>query len=130
MIWMKKLVIVLLTNLQRQLKAKRRLFPSYLQDMDLLIKLYMKWLHLINNPEIITKTFLSILSRWIQNTSTNPSTIPKISNDSNMENNKDNLSKNLLIIIDLKILQKINEDFKTDLVKNKKDVLLMIIRFY
>ena len=98
------------------------------KDMDLSIELYMKLLHLINNPEIITKTFLSILSRWIQNTSTNPSTIPKISNDSNMENNKDNLSKNLLIIIDLKILQKMNEDFKTDLVTNKKDVLLMIIR--
>ena len=52
-----------------------------------------------------------------------------INNNGNIEN-KDNLSKNLLIIIDLKILQKMNEDFKTDLVKNKKDVLLMIIRFY
>ena len=53
--------------------------------------------------------------------------IKMINNNGNIEN-KDNLSKNLLIIIDLKILQKMNEDFKTDLVTNKKDVLLMVIR--
>ena len=104
------------------------------KDMDLAIELYMKLLHLVNNPEIITRIFLSILSRWVQYTSTTKDFYITINNDKNKNENVnslgtyDNFSKNLLIIIDLKILQKTSEDFKTDLVTNKKDILLMILK--
>lgn len=87
------------------------------QDMDLAIELFIDLLKLVNNDEKITDLFLLILERWINNTSSN--------NGTQMLDN-DELSKNLLIIIDLKILQKMNEDFKTDIIKNRKDVLRMV----
>lgn len=86
------------------------------QDIDLAVGLFIDLLKLINNDEKITDLFLLILERWINNTS---------NNDNNQLDN-DELSKNLLIIIDLKILQKMNEDFKTEIIKNRKDVLRMV----
>lgn len=130
----------IIKNLTKTPENQVETISQLFKDMDLAIELYMKLLHLVNHPEIITRTFLSILSRWIQYISTNSSRAINsnfnINSDQNKEKdahdnsiaNKDNLSKNLLIILDLKILQKINEDFKTDLVTNKKDVLLMITK--
>lgn len=108
----------IIDSLTKQKEDKMETMSKLFSDMDLAVDLFMNLLNLINNAEVITTIFLSILSRWIQNTSTSEQTII----------DGEDMSKNLLIIIDLKILQKMNQDFKTDLVKNKKDVLVMIAK--
>lgn len=108
----------IIDSLTKPKEDKMETMSKLFKDMDLAVDLFINLLNLINNAEVVTKIFLSILSRWIQNTSTSP----------NNSIEGEDMSKNLLIIIDLKILQKMNQDFKTDLVKNKRDVLVMIAK--
>lgn len=108
----------IIDSLTKPKEDKMETMSKLFKDMDLAVDLFMNLLNLINNAEEVTKIFLAILSRWIQNTSTSP----------NNSIDSEDMSKNLLIIIDLKILQKMNQDFKADLVKNKRDVLIMIAK--
>ncbi|SMN19035.1 similar to Saccharomyces cerevisiae YMR185W RTP1 Putative protein of unknown function [Maudiozyma saulgeensis] len=92
------------------------------QDMDISIELYIEFLKLLDNEESIKDEFLNVLKRWVQQTF----------NGSNTEKSslinlpKDTQTKNILILTDIKLLEKMNENFKSGLIRNVSDILEVI----
>lgn len=85
------------------------------QDMDLAIDLFMELLRLTDD-EVIKDVFLTILSRWVRNTS-------KEKTRATFENG---IGDDILNLIDLKTLEKLNKEFKSDVIKKPVDVLIVI----
>lgn len=90
------------------------------QDMDLAIDLFMELLRLIDDDEVIKDIFLTILSRWVRNTSKGTS---KEKTRATLENG---IGDDILSLIDLKTLEKLNKEFKSDVIKKPVDVLTVI----
>ncbi|CCK70837.1 Rtp1p KNAG_0F01690 [Huiozyma naganishii CBS 8797] len=100
-----------------QSKAQTEKLSQLTEDLDTAIDLFMKLLKAFNHEDAIAGLFLAVLSRWIENSTTSSK---RISIDG------DEFSSNLLILVDLKLLQAMHEEFRTDIVKKGKDVLIMI----
>lgn len=94
------------------------------QDMDISIDLFMEFLKLLDNEEYIKDLFLGALKRWVKQTI----------NESESGDNKQSLiseseeaqNRNLRILSDLKLLEKMNDNFKSGLVRSVKDILEVI----
>lgn len=94
------------------------------QDMDISIDLFMEFLKLLDNEEYIKDLFLGTLKRWVKQTiNENKSRDNKRSLVSSSEESQ---NKNLRILSDLKLLEKMNENFKSGLVRSVTDILEVI----
>lgn len=86
------------------------------RDMDLAIELFMELLRLIDDEESVKNIFLTVLSRWVRNAR-------KEKNGATFENG---ISDDILSLIDLKTLEMLNKEFKSDVIKKPMDVLTVI----
>lgn len=86
------------------------------KDMDLAIDLFFTLLKLIDNEEVTKNLFLNVLSRWV-----------KSALDSKNSGNLDDSGSSALILIDIKILERMNKEFTSEIVKKPEDILLLIL---
>ena len=89
---------------------------EYFQNMDDAIDLFIELLKNINNDDVTTTIFLNTLNRWVKNTNSQDKT-SKFEGDSN---------DSALVLLDLKLLEKINDNFKSDIIKRSADMLKII----
>lgn len=99
-----------------QLKKVQRLFL----DIDLAIDLFIELLNLINNDEVIKNIFLSVMNRWVR------SSCAKKDSEKILGGEDEDIQDDLLILVDLKLLEKMNESFKNNIIKKSHDVLTMV----
>jgi len=92
------------------------------QDMDISIDLFIELLKLLDNEECIKDNFLSVLKRWVQQTFN----LDNGQKDSLVNLPEDVQTKNILILTDIKLLEKMNENFKSGLIRNVSDILEVI----
>lgn len=85
-------------------------------DIDMAVDLFVLLLNLIGNEEVTKNLFLNVLSRWVKSTIDNkkPATL-------------DGSESSALILVDLKILERMNKEFTSEIVKKPEDVLLLIL---
>lgn len=95
-------------------KAKK--VSQMFDDIDLAVDLFTNLLKLINNQDEVKNVFLEILSRWVKNTT--KGTIKCVTNEE--------ITNGMLILIDLKILERINREFRSELIKKPNDILNLI----
>lgn len=100
--------------------SKNAQMTDFFQDMDLSIELFMEFLVLLNDEEQSKILFLEILKRWVHHTKESG----KRSSADISEMSK--VSDNALILMDLKLLERMNDQFKTNIVNKPKDVLIVI----
>lgn len=86
------------------------------QNIDLAIDLFVELLRILNNESVIKDAFLGILSRWVK----------KNSLSENVQISNDNSSDSILILIDMKALESLNKEFGANIIKEPKDILLML----
>lgn len=88
------------------------------QDMDVALDLFMELLKLLDNDACIRDVFLSVLRRWIGQTS-------KESGDSSqlLHDNSDTQQRNITILLNIKLLEKMNENFSSGLINSVSDIL-------
>ncbi|CCD26671.1 Rtp1p NDAI_0I01020 [Naumovozyma dairenensis CBS 421] len=93
---------------------------NFFNAMDLAVQLYIDLLKLINDDEKTKDIFLTILNRWVKKTTSrhDQSTLSL--------GEEDDINGNVMVLIDLKLLEKMNQEFKTDIIKQTKDVLTVI----
>lgn len=84
-------------------------------DMNIAVEMFITLLKQLGNKEVTKNLFLNVLSRWVK------STTKKVNNTLIDEN-----SNSTLILMDLKILEQMNREFTSDIVKDPKDVLIVI----
>lgn len=84
-------------------------------DMNIAVEMFITLLKQIGNKEVTKNLFLNVLSRWVK------STTKKVDNTL-----IDEKSNSTLILMDLKILEQMNREFTSDIVKDPKDVLIVI----
>lgn len=84
-------------------------------DMDLGIELFMNLLKLINNEEATKMIFFNVIRRWV-NISIENKDIDNL-----------NATNNALVLVDLKLLEKLNSEYKTEIFKNAQDVLTLVV---
>ncbi|EDO19372.1 hypothetical protein Kpol_1002p17 [Vanderwaltozyma polyspora DSM 70294] len=110
-------------SISSQLKVKKEDDDSkldeatkFFQDIDDSISIFIELLKLIADDNVISKIFLNTLSKWVQTSDTLKETLPLdvTANDS------------ALVLVDLKLLEKMNNEFKTDLIKKWEDLLSMV----
>ncbi|KAM3159565.1 RNA polymerase II assembly factor RTP1 [Lachancea thermotolerans] len=100
-------------NTDQKIKRVQEVFL----DIDCAVLLFVELLKLLNEPEVVKEIFLSVMNRWVISTS---------------KANKDNsqlpgdVQNSLLILVDLKLLEKMDESFKSDIIKKPRDVLKLI----
>lgn len=108
-------------NITDKPESKMDEISQFFKDMDIAVALYIELLKLINDDEAIKKIFLIVLNRWVKATRTSDSTRQPTS-----LNEDEDIGKNVLILIDLKLLEQMNQEFKTDIIKKVKDILVVI----
>ncbi|CAI4048593.1 Rtp1p SKDI_13G3150 [Saccharomyces kudriavzevii IFO 1802] len=100
--------------------SKNGQMSEFFRDMDLSVDLFMDFLILINDDEQLKILFLEILKRWVHHTREGEkkslTALRKISD----------VSDNALVLMDLKILERMNEQFKSNFVNKPKDILIVI----
>lgn len=84
-------------------------------DMNIAVEMFITLLKQTGNKEVTKNLFLNVLSRWVK------STTKKVNNTL-----IDEKSNSTLILMDLKILEQMNREFTSDIVKDPKDVLIVI----
>ena len=98
----------------KRLKKVHELFL----DIDCAVDLFMELLKALNEPEIVKELFLSVLNRWVTSTNKvtefNPARIPG------------DVHASLLVLVDLKLLEKMDASFKNDIIKKPRDILILI----
>ncbi|KAH3903514.1 Rtp1p SCDLUD_001155 [Saccharomycodes ludwigii] len=80
-------------------------------NLDNNVNLFIELLKLINQHEITSDVFLSVLNRWVRN---------------NEGAREDNTDASILVLSDLKLLEKMNQEFQTDIAKNPEEILALI----
>lgn len=97
---------------------------ALLNDMDLVSELFVEFLKLLDNPEVTKNVFLNVFRRWIEDTS--------IRNKKKKEpnflgmNNKDQ-DNSILVLMNLKLSQHLNNEFKSDIIQKEEDILIVIV---
>ncbi|SCU99063.1 LAFA_0G21770g1_1 [Lachancea sp. 'fantastica'] len=86
-------------------------------DIDLAVQLFAQLLKLLNEPEVVKRIFLSVMSRWVSSTK---------SQDTSKSLAAKDVQGSLLVLVDLKLMEKLDEAFKNDIIKKPRDVLIMI----
>lgn len=90
-------------------------------DMDVSVELFIQFLILNDNEDSTKNLFLTVLKRWVKKTSyMNPNDKKTLTDDLDLQSN------NLMILLDMKLLEKMNKDLKSDLIKNINDILNVI----
>lgn len=85
------------------------------KDMDMAVELFIKLLKLIGNVEVTKDLFLNVLNRWVKRSVE----APKL-------NTLHDSDDSALILVDLKILEGMNKEFTSEIVKRPVDVLALI----
>lgn len=91
-----------------------------LTDMDMFIDLFVSLLKITNNDEVVANMFLSVLNRWII------STKKATQSTTSLHFNEDKNSRHIKTLLDLKLLDKFNSEFESDIIKNYKQVLKLV----
>ncbi|QLL31020.1 hypothetical protein HG536_0A08350 [Torulaspora globosa] len=86
------------------------------KDIDMAVDLFVLLLNLIGNEEVTKNLFLNVLSRWV-----------KSSIDNKRPDTLDGSESSALILVDLKILERMNKEFTSEIVKKPDDILLLIL---
>ncbi|CCE64397.1 hypothetical protein TPHA_0H01920 [Tetrapisispora phaffii CBS 4417] len=92
------------------------------QEMDDGIDLFIEFLKLLNIDDVTTNTFLNRLSSWIRTSKNDIYTENKTNTDTNLINNENSI----FILQDLKFLEKVNDNFKSDFVKKPGAILNVV----
>lgn len=100
--------------------SKNTEISQFFQDMDLAVDLFMEFLVLLNDEEQLKNLFLEILKRWVHHTK---ETGKKSSAD---QDGISDVADNALILMDLKLLERMNDQFKSNIVNKSNDVLIVI----
>ncbi|SCU81020.1 LAME_0B05358g1_1 [Lachancea meyersii CBS 8951] len=86
-------------------------------DIDLAVELFADLLKLLNEPEVVKNTFLSVMNRWISSTKTDRTSQSILAED---------VQSSLLVLVDLKLMEKLDQAFKNDIIRKPRDILTMI----
>lgn len=84
-------------------------------DMNTAVELFIVFLKLIGNSEVTKNFFLNVLSRWVKSSTGQANSFLG-----------DDRVDSALVLIDLKILEQMNKEFTSDIVKKPADVLVVI----
>ncbi|CUS23132.1 LAQU0S08e02828g1_1 [Lachancea quebecensis] len=100
-------------NPDQNIKRVQQVFS----DIDCAVLLFVELLKLLNEPEVVKEIFLSVMNRWVVST-----------NRANKEDSQlpGDFHNSLLVLVDLKLLEKMDEGFKNDIIKKPRDVLKLI----
>ncbi|SCU83279.1 LAMI_0C02630g1_1 [Lachancea mirantina] len=105
------------TNLKPLTKDDRIMkLQEMFSDIDLGIEMFMQLTRLFNDHRLTKKVFLCTTERWVRGN--------QLARQSHTD--EDDIQSNLTALIDLKILEKMNEVFKADILKDPKDLLALI----
>ncbi|CCF56148.1 hypothetical protein KAFR_0A07140 [Kazachstania africana CBS 2517] len=83
------------------------------KDIDISVNLFVNLLHLLNKEDTVRTMFLFLLRRWTD--SRLEKETPTVKNVTT--------SNNIFLIIDLKLLESLNKEFKSDIIKRPSDIL-------
>ncbi|QLQ81376.1 hypothetical protein HG537_0F01370 [Torulaspora globosa] len=105
-------------ELPRSLTGQKERDGSFdlFKDIDMAVDLFVLLLNLIGNEEVTKNLFLNVLSRWVKSTI-----------DKKKPNTLGGGESSALILVDLKILERMNKEFTSEIVKKPNDVLLLIL---
>ncbi|KOG97514.1 Rtp1p DI49_4268 [Saccharomyces eubayanus] len=100
--------------------SKSTEISQFFHDMDLAVDLFMEFLVLLNDEEQLKNLFLEILKRWVHHTK-------EIGEKSSHDlDSISDVADNALILMDLKLLERMNDQFKSNIVNKANDVLIVI----
>lgn len=103
------------TPLNDEIKLQR--IQEVFLDIDLAVNCFNELLKMLNEPDVIKDLFLSVMNRWVRATG----------NSMKKEDTlNENVQNSLLVLVDLKLLEKMNEHFKDDIIRKPQDVLLLV----
>lgn len=92
------------------LAEANEMFTSIDEAVDLFVQL----LRIINKEEMVKDVFLAVLARWVKTDRHNDAALGDIHSSA-------------LVLLDLKILEKLHNEFTTDIVKKPTDILQLLI---
>ncbi|CEP62505.1 Rtp1p LALA0_S05e07140g [Lachancea lanzarotensis] len=101
------------TDTTEDLKKVQQVFL----DIDLAVELFAELLKSLNEPEVVKSIFLSVMSRWVSTTKVQ---------DTSKSLAAEDVQGSLLVLVDLKLMEKLDNAFKNDIIKKPRDVLAMI----
>ena len=88
------------------------------QDMDVALDLFIELLKLVDNEECNKDVFLFVLKRWVKQTFKSGKATPTLLND-----DSDSQQHNIVTLLNIKLLEKMNENFTSGLINNVSDIL-------
>ncbi|AQZ09428.1 YMR185W [Zygosaccharomyces parabailii] len=92
------------------LAKANEMFTSIDEAVDLFVQL----LKIVNKEDMVKDVFLAVLARWIKTDRHNDTTLG-------------DFPSSALVLLDLKILEKLHNEFTTDIVKKPTDILQLLI---
>lgn len=92
------------------LAKANEMFTSIDEAVDLFVQL----LKIVNKEDMVKDVFLAVLARWVKTDRHNDATLGDIQSSA-------------LVLLDLKILEKLHNEFTTDIVKKPTDILQLLI---
>ncbi|SCU93069.1 LANO_0E02938g1_1 [Lachancea nothofagi CBS 11611] len=97
---------------------KLRKVQQVFLDIDHAVELFVELLKALNEPDVVKDIFLSVMNRWVNSTTK--------SNQSGESMFAEDFQNSLLVLVDLKLMEKLDDTFKNDIIRKPKDVLKMI----
>ncbi|AGO13016.1 AaceriAFL147Cp [[Ashbya] aceris (nom. inval.)] len=88
-------------------------------SMDFAVDSFLELLNFLGEEEVRKNIFFQVLRRWVETTS-------KAEADHQMAIEEDNVSHNLLALVDLKLLEKMHTQFKDDIISRPHDILRLV----
>ena len=96
-----------------------------IQDMDKAIDLFISLLRLLGNEDAIRDLFLKVLKRWIV-ASSNDSKAGNTERSKLTVNGEKKDTSSVFVLLDLKLLEKLNLEFKSDIIRGVENLLQLI----
>ncbi|AET37901.1 Rtp1p Ecym_2149 [Eremothecium cymbalariae DBVPG len=113
-----------LNSIPKELKVEAKddpttKFQHLFLDIDLAVQMMIEFLNLVNDEDVTKTIFLSVINRWVTSTNRDASSLM-------LHTEEDNFSESLLSLVNLKLLEKLNETFKSGIIKKPRDILYLI----
>ncbi|CCH62100.1 hypothetical protein TBLA_0G01560 [Henningerozyma blattae CBS 6284] len=106
-------------KLAKQNEDNSIIMTEFLNDIDLSIELFIRLLKLVDNEEISKQIFFTVIRRWVKNTT-------EQSNEHNGMNMNLTDNNSAIVLMDLKLLERLNMEYKDTVANNVTDMLQLI----
>ena len=105
--------------------SSNRGITELIQDMDTAIDLFISLLRLLGNEDAIRGLFLKVLKRWIV-ASTDGAKVKSPKASKLPVNGEVGSTSSVFVLLDLKLLEKLNLEFKSDIIRGLENLLQLI----